>query len=52
MPVNGVPSDVWRVNRALGPYKEPLDQLELLEEQKLISAKRLKNKYKGADNNG
>jgi hypothetical protein len=52
VPVNGVPSDVWRVNRALGPYSEPMDELELLEEQKLIKAKRVKNKYKGADNNG
>ena len=40
MPVNGVPSDQWRVERALGPYAEPMDELELLEEQKLIKLKR------------
>mgnify|MGYP006296951965 CR=1 FL=1 len=52
MPVNGVPSDQWRVERALGPYSDPMDELELLEEQRLIRVKRLKNKYKGVDNNG
>ena len=52
MPVNGVPSDQWRVERALGPYAEPMDELELLEEQKLIRLKRLKTKHKGVDNNG
>ncbi|PUU88755.1 hypothetical protein [Halanaerobium congolense] len=50
MPVNGVPSDQWRVERALGPYAERMDELELLEEQRLIRLKRLK--YKGVDNNG
>jgi hypothetical protein len=50
MPVNGVPSDQWRVEKALGPYVEPMDELELLEEQRLIRLKRLK--YKGADKNG
>lgn len=52
MPVNGVPSDQWRIERALGPYAEPMDELELLEEQKLIQLKRLKTKHKGVDNNG
>ena len=52
MPVNGVPSDQWRVEKALGPYVEPMDELELLEEQKLIRLKRLKNKHKGVDKNG
>ena len=52
MPVNGVPSDVWRVERALGPYSEPMDELEFLEEQRLIRLKRMKNEYKGADDNG
>lgn len=50
MPVNGGPSDQWRVERALGPYAEPIDELELLEEQRLIKLKRMK--YKGVDNNG
>jgi hypothetical protein len=50
MPVNGVPSDQWRVKRALGPYAEPMGELELLEEQRLIRLKRMK--YKGVDNNG
>jgi hypothetical protein len=52
MPVNGVPSDQWRVEKALGPYAEPMDELELLEEQKLIRLKRLKNKHKGVDKIG
>jgi len=52
MPVNGVPSDQWRTKKALGPYAEPMDELELLEEQKSIRLKRLKNKYKGVDNDG
>ena len=52
MPVNGVPSDQWRIKRALGPYSEPMDESELLEEQKLIRLKRLKTKHKGVDNNG
>ena len=50
--VNGVPSDQWRVEKALGPYVEPMDELELLEEQKLIRLKRLKNKHKGVDDDG
>ena len=29
MPVNGVPSDEWRVKQALGPYAEPMDEDEL-----------------------
>ncbi len=29
MPVNGVPSDEWRIKRALGPYAEPMDEDEL-----------------------
>lgn len=52
VPVNGVPSDQWRVKKALGPYAEPMDELELLEEQRLIKLKRMKNNNKGADNNG
>jgi hypothetical protein len=52
VPVNGVPSDAWRIKRALGPYAETMDELELLEEQRLIRLKRMKNKYKGVDNNG
>ena len=52
MPVNGVPNDDWRVERALGPYAERMDELELLEEQKLIRLKRLKTNHKGVDNNG
>jgi len=26
MPINGVPSDDWRIKRALGPYAEPMDE--------------------------
>jgi hypothetical protein len=29
MPVNGVPSDEWRIKRALGPYAEQMDEDEL-----------------------
>jgi hypothetical protein len=50
MPVNGVPSDQWKTEKALGPYAEPMDELELLEEQRLIRLKRMK--YKGVDNDG
>jgi hypothetical protein len=52
VPVNGVPSDQWRTEKALGPYAEPMDELELLEEQRVIRLKRMKNNNKGADNNG
>lgn len=52
MPVNGVPSDQWRVERALGPYAEQMDKLELLVEQRLIRLKRLKNRDKGENDNG
>ena len=52
MPVNGVPSDRWKVERTLGPYNKPMDELELLEEQRLIKAKRMKKIYKGENDNG
>jgi hypothetical protein len=32
MAVNGVPSDDWKVNQALGPYaKKPDDEMEAME---------------------
>ena len=40
MPVNGVPSDDWRVKRALGPYAEPMDEDELKRAAKLLQKKR------------
>jgi hypothetical protein len=52
MPINGVPSDQWKTDKALGPYAKSMDELELLEEQRLIRLKRIKNKDKGADKNG
>jgi len=52
VPVNGVPSDAWRIKRALGPYAEPMDELELLEEQRLIRLKRMKNRDEGENDNG
>lgn len=52
MPINGVPSDSWKVEKALGPYSEPMDELELLEEERLIKAKRMKNNDKGENDNG
>jgi hypothetical protein len=32
MSINGVPSDDWKVNQALGPYaKKPDDEMEAME---------------------
>jgi len=42
MPVNGLPSDDWRVKRALGPYREPMDKMELEELQRIIKDKKRK----------
>mgnify|MGYP006283436131 CR=1 FL=1 len=40
MPVNGVPSDDWRVKRALGPYAEPMDEDELERAARLLQEKK------------
>ena len=40
MPINGVPSDDWRVKRALGPYAEPMDEDELKRAAKLLQKKK------------
>ncbi|TDP94669.1 hypothetical protein C7957_1104 [Halanaerobium saccharolyticum] len=40
MPVNGVPSDEWRVKRALGPYAEPMDEDELERAARLLQKKK------------
>ena len=40
MPVNGVPSDEWRVKRALGPYAEPMDEDELERAARLLQEKK------------
>ena len=40
MPVNGVPSDDWKVERALGPYAKRMDEDELQQESRLIQKKR------------
>lgn len=44
MPVNGVPSDEWRIKRALGPYAEPMDEDELEKAARLLQ----KNKKRTA----
>jgi len=40
MPINGVPSDDWRVKRALGPYAEPMDKDELKRAAELLQKKK------------
>ncbi|SFL80129.1 hypothetical protein SAMN02983006_02060 [Halanaerobium salsuginis] len=40
MPVNGVPSDDWRIKRALGPYAEPMDEDELERSARLLQKKK------------
>jgi hypothetical protein len=40
MPVNGVPSDGWRVKQALGPYAEPMDEDELARSARLLQKKK------------
>lgn len=44
MPVNGVPSDDWKVKRALGPYAYPMDKDDYKREQLMIQLKRNKSK--------
>ena len=40
MPVNGVPSDEWRIKRALGPYADPIDEDELGRAARLLRKKK------------
>ena len=40
MPVNGVPSDEWRIKRALGPYAEPMDEDDLERAARLLQKKK------------
>jgi hypothetical protein len=40
MTVNGVPSDEWRIKRALGPYAEPMDEDELEKAARLMRKKK------------
>jgi hypothetical protein len=40
MPVNGVPSDEWKVKQALGPYAEPMDEDELEKASRLLQKKK------------
>lgn len=40
MPVNGVPSDEWRIKRALGTYAEPMDEDELERGARLLQKKK------------
>jgi hypothetical protein len=40
MPINGVPSDEWRIKRALGPYAEPIDEDELERAARLLQKKK------------
>jgi hypothetical protein len=39
MQINGVPSDEWRIKRALGPYAEPMDEDELERATRLLQEK-------------
>jgi hypothetical protein len=49
MPINGVPSDDWRVKRALGPYAEPIDEDELERAARLLQKK--KKRYAALSSN-
>lgn len=40
MSINGVPSDDWRIKRALGPYAEPMDEDELERAARLLQIKK------------
>jgi hypothetical protein len=40
MPVNGVPSDEWRIKKALGLYAEPMDEDELDRAARLLQEKK------------
>jgi hypothetical protein len=40
MQINGVPSDEWRIKRALGPYAEPMDEDELERATRLLRKKK------------
>jgi hypothetical protein len=40
MPINGLPSDDWKVKRALGPYVEPMDEDELERAARLLQKKK------------
>lgn len=42
MQVNGVPSDEWRIKRALGPYADPMDEDELERAARLVRKKKKK----------
>jgi hypothetical protein len=42
MPINGLPSDEWRVKQALGPYAEPMDEDELERASRLLQKKKEK----------
>ncbi|ADQ13573.1 hypothetical protein [Halanaerobium hydrogeniformans] len=51
MPIGGVPSDDWKVKRALGPYAKDMDELELKEAERLLKLKRKRNKNMGKGDN-
>jgi hypothetical protein len=40
MSINGVPSDDWRIKRALGPYADPIDEDELKRAARLLRKKK------------
>jgi hypothetical protein len=42
MPINGLPSDEWKVKQALGPYAEPMDEDELEKASRLLQKKKEK----------
>jgi hypothetical protein len=49
MPINGVPSDEWRVKQALGPYVEPMDEDELERASRLLQKKKKRAAAKSCD---
>ena len=49
MPVNGVPSDDWRIKRALGPYAEPMDEDELERATRLLQKNKKRDSTLSSD---
>lgn len=50
MPINGVPSDEWKIKRALGPYAEPMDEDELERAARLLQEKKKSAAVLSSDN--
>ena len=50
MQINGVPSDEWRIKRALGPYAEPMDEDEMERGNRLLQEKKKSTAALSSDN--